>query len=94
MSAVIDSAPRATEAAPKSEGVWHAAWRRYRGDRVGMVSLAIVLGFLLLIALAMAGLVAKGWEREVGVPNAPPTFLGPRPAEATGAIAGDRKSVV
>jgi oligopeptide transport system permease protein len=89
MSAVLDVTP-ADAAAPKSEGVWHAAWRRYRGDRVGMVSLAIVLGFLLLIALAAAGLVAKGWEREVGVPNAPPTLLGPRPAEATGAIAGPK----
>ena len=35
-----------------SEGVWRAAWRRYRGDRVGMVSLAVVLAFLLLIVLS------------------------------------------
>lgn len=71
----------------RSEGVWHAAWRRFKSDRVGLVSLVIVAGFLVLIALAGLGLVAKNWQQEVGVPNAPPTLLGPRPAEATGAIA-------
>jgi oligopeptide transport system permease protein len=70
----------------RSEGVWHAAWRRFRADRVGLVSLAIVLLFLVLILLAAVGLVARGWQAEVGVPNAPPVFLGPAPPEATGAI--------
>lgn len=70
----------------RSEGVWHAAWRRFKGDRLGMVSMAIVLAFLLLIAAAAVGLVAKHWQQEVGVPNAPPTLLGPAPPEATGAI--------
>jgi len=85
MSAVIQSTavPLPIE---RSEGVWHAAWRRFKGDRVGVVSMVIVLAFLLLIALAAVGLVAKDWQREVGVPNAPPTFLGPAPPEATGAI--------
>jgi oligopeptide transport system permease protein len=75
----------ATSAA-RSEGVWHAAWRRFRDDRVGMVSLAIVLAFLLLIALSATGIVAGQWQQEVGVPNAPPTFLGARAAEAESAI--------
>jgi peptide/nickel transport system permease protein len=70
----------------RSEGVWHAAWRRFKGDRVGMISLAIVLVFLVMIALSATGLVAGQWQREVGVPNAPPTFLGPRAAEAESAI--------
>ena len=69
-----------------SEGVWHAAWRRFKADRVGVVSLVIVLGFLLLIAAAAAGLVAKNWQKEVGVANARPTFLGAAPPEATGLI--------
>jgi peptide/nickel transport system permease protein len=60
-----------------SEGVWVAAWRRLRSDRVGMVSLAIVIAFLLLILGSALGLVAKDWQNEVGVPNAPPTFMGP-----------------
>ena len=70
----------------RSEGVWHAAWRRFRSDRVGMVCLAVVAGFLLMILLSALGLLAGGWQREVGVPNAPPTFVGPRPPEDLGAI--------
>jgi oligopeptide transport system permease protein len=65
-----------------SEGVWSSAWRRFRGDRVGLVSLAIVLAFLLLIALSALGLVAGQWQREVGVPYANPTWLGPTPPSA------------
>ena len=85
----MTAAVMSTAAAPKverSEGVWHAAWRRFKGDRVGMVSLAIVLAFLLVIALSATGLVAGKWQQEIGVPNAPPTFLGPRAAEASTAI--------
>jgi peptide/nickel transport system permease protein len=70
----------------RSEGVWHVAWRRFRGDRVGMTGLVIVAAFLLLIVLSAAGLVAHDWQREVGVSNAPPTVLGPRAPEAVGAI--------
>lgn len=70
----------------RSEGVWRAAWRRFKGDRVGVVSLVVVLAFLVLILLASLGLVAQHWQKEVGVPNAPPTFLGPRPPEALGAV--------
>ena len=86
MSAVLPPAATLGDVRQKSEGVWHAAWRRYQSDRVGMVSLAIVLAFLLLIAASALGLVAGDWQREVGVPNAPPSFVGPRPAEATGTI--------
>jgi len=70
----------------RSEGVWRAAWRRYRADRVGMVSLALVAAFLLLILLSATGIVASGWQREVGVAYAPPVFMGPAPPEAIGAI--------
>jgi oligopeptide transport system permease protein len=73
-------------AAERSEGVWHAAWRRFKTDRVGLVSAVIVIIFLLLIALAGVGLVAKNWQKEVGVANAPPHFIGPKPPEAIGAI--------
>ena len=40
-----DGAPE--DALQKSEGVWHAAWRRFKRDRVGLVSALIVIGFLL-----------------------------------------------
>ncbi|NBQ90004.1 MAG: ABC transporter permease [Betaproteobacteria bacterium] len=87
MSAVMTSSNTGAGRGPeRSEGVWAAAWRRYKADRVGMVSLVIVLAFLLLIAASALDLVAKDWQKEVGVPNAPPTFLGPAPPEATGVI--------
>jgi len=73
-------------AANRSEGVWAAAWRRFRGDRVGMVSMVIVAGFAVLMALAGLGLVAADWQLEKGVPNAPPTFMGPATKEASAAI--------
>jgi peptide/nickel transport system permease protein len=51
-----------------------------------MVSAVIVIGFLMMITLSFTGLIAKNWQAEVGVANAPPTFLGPRAPEATGTI--------
>jgi peptide/nickel transport system permease protein len=77
----------AASSAPRSEGVWRAAWRRMRSDRVGIVSLAVVAVFLLMIVLTATGLVARGWQKEVGVPSAPPTFMGPAAAVETEAIA-------
>ena len=84
MSAVLAPSPAGT--VERSEGVWHAAWRRFKSDRVGMASALIVVLFLLLILSSWSGLVAKHWQDEVGVANAPPTFLGPRPPEAIGTI--------
>jgi len=87
MSAVVLSADGApADALQKSEGVWHAAWRRFKTDRVGLVSLVIVLGFLGLIVLSALGLVAGQWQNEVGVANAPPTFVGPAAPQSTTAI--------
>jgi peptide/nickel transport system permease protein len=71
----------------RSEGVWAASWRRMRSDRVGISAMVIVGLFLLLVIASSSGLLAKDWQSEVGVPNAPPTLLGPAPPEATGAIA-------
>ncbi|MET0349719.1 MAG: hypothetical protein ABW067_08015, partial [Rhizobacter sp.] len=31
-----------------TEGIWGSAWRRLRRDRVGMVSLAVVLAFAVM----------------------------------------------
>lgn len=86
MSAVL-SQNTAAPKAQRSEGVWAASWRRMRADKVGMVCMTIVALFLLLVIASGAGLVAKNWQKEVGVPNAPPTLMGPAPAEATGTIA-------
>ncbi len=85
MSAVLPASVLAS-AGGRAAGVWHAAWRRFRADRVGVASLGVVLVFLVLITAAAPGLVARHWQDEVGVANAPPTFMGPAPAEATGTI--------
>ena len=85
-TAVISADGSAASALQKSEGVWHAAWRRFRSDKVGLASLVVVILFLLLILAAALGLVAKNWQAEVGVPNAPPHFLGPAEPQAAGAI--------
>nr|WP_316641563.1 ABC transporter permease [uncultured Roseateles sp.] len=89
MSAVLSSKPQApANGSQRSEGVWHAAWRRMRADRLGMFSMAIVGAFIILMVLAGTGLVARDWTKEVAVPNAQPTFMGPTPKDATGVIAG------
>jgi len=62
---------------PSTEGIWGAAWRRLRRDRVGMVSLAVVAAFCVMVLAAVTGLIADDWQRERAVPNAPPTLLGP-----------------
>ncbi len=59
-----------------SPGLWALAWKRLKSDRVAMVSLAIVLAFLVLMILSGTGLIAKDWNREVGVNYAPPSFIG------------------
>ncbi len=67
---------------PASPGLWTLAWRRLRGDRVAMLSLAVVALFLALLVLSACGLVANDWEDEVAVSYAPPSFIG---APASGA---------
>lgn len=86
MSAVMTEAPGLPLPVQRSEGVWGAAWKRMRRDRVGMVSLAVVAAFVVLIVLTATGLVAKDWQAEAGVPSARPTFLGAAPVETQAAI--------
>jgi oligopeptide transport system permease protein len=71
----------------RSKGVWAAAAVRFRTDRVGMVSLVIVVLFLLVVLAAALGLVAKDWQVERGVPDAPPTFIGPAAQTESVAVA-------
>jgi peptide/nickel transport system permease protein len=68
--------PRTSAVNTRSEGVWSAAWKRFKTNRVGIVCLAIVLAFFVLIALSFTKLIAKDWTREVGVPYANPTLMG------------------
>jgi peptide/nickel transport system permease protein len=74
----------------RSQGVWAASWRRLRADRVGMASMVVVALSLLVVLATGLGLIGARWQDEVAVPNAPPTFMGPAPAEAVGTIAGPK----
>ena len=66
-----------TAARPNTQrGFWRLVWERFSGDRIGMASLAIVLCFLVVVVLALFGAVAGNWNREIGVPHAPPDFWG------------------
>ncbi len=69
MAAVLDVTP---------ENAWTALRRRLQQDRVGAVSLGIVVAYLVMILFAGAGFLAGGWSREVGVPYANPAFIGER----------------
>ena len=71
-----------------SPGLWTLAWRRLRADRVGMVSLAIVLLFIVMMILSGAGLIASDWSREVGVNYAPPTWAAGEAEKAQAPAAG------
>jgi peptide/nickel transport system permease protein len=71
-----------------SPGLWVLAWRRLKSDRVGMVSLAIVAAFLVMMILSGVGLIAGDWNREVGVNYAPPSFVETGAATPAGAPAG------
>jgi len=59
-----------------SPGLWALAWKRLKSDHVGMVSLAIVAAFIVMMILSGLGLVAGDWSRETGVNYAPPSFIG------------------
>ncbi|MGZ5178081.1 MAG: hypothetical protein ACXWCW_28505, partial [Burkholderiales bacterium] len=61
----------------ESPGLWTLAWRRFRRDRVGMISLVVVLLFVALTLASAVGLIASDWAKEAGVSYAPPSFIGP-----------------
>jgi oligopeptide transport system permease protein len=86
MTAVLAS-PQMTPSMNRSKGVWAAAAVRFKTDKVGQASLVVVGLFLLLVLAAGLGLVAKDWQVERGVPDAPPTFMGPAAATSTVAVA-------
>jgi peptide/nickel transport system permease protein len=87
VSAVLQAPSATATAGDASRGVWSAAARRFRSDRVGMVSLAIVVVFLLVVIAAGLGLVARDWQAERAVPDAPPSFMGPAPKTESIAVA-------
>jgi peptide/nickel transport system permease protein len=85
MSAVLTN--NAGSAGPSaSAGLWSLAMRRLAHDKVGVVSLIVVIFFLLLMVASFTGLVAKDWAKETGVSYANPSFMaGAENLEAVGA---------
>jgi len=73
MSAVLTTPPPTPF--QESPGLWTLAWRRLKHDNVGMISLVIVVFFLLMMAGAATGLIARDWSKEKGVSYANPSFL-------------------
>jgi peptide/nickel transport system permease protein len=59
----------------ESPGLWTLAWRRLKQDNVGMVSLAVVVFFLLMVLGVATGIVAGDWNKEKGVSYANPAFM-------------------
>ena len=74
----MSAVPASINLAPvhqSSPGLWKLAWRRLKRDKVGMVSLVVVLFFILLMIGSFTGLIAKNWSKEVGVSYANPAFM-------------------
>jgi peptide/nickel transport system permease protein len=66
--------PRALAAAERSPGLWQLAWKRLLRDKVAVIAMLLVIGFILLSLLSFFGFVAKDWSKEVGINYAPPVF--------------------
>ena len=61
MSAVLSN--NVSPLAQESPGLWTLAWRRLRGDRVGMASLVVVILFIAMMVASFLGLIAKDWNQ-------------------------------
>jgi peptide/nickel transport system permease protein len=59
----------------QAHGYWGMAWERLWRDRLARVCIAILAFYFLLVLAAAFGLVAKDWNREVGVSYANPAFI-------------------
>lgn len=75
MSAVLPSIAVVAPLHQASPGLWTLAWRRFKRDKIGMVSLVVVIFFLLMMLGSYAGIVAGNWSKEVGVSYANPSFM-------------------
>lgn len=73
MSAVLSNT--VPPLAQESPGLWTLAWRRLKGDRVGIASLVVVILFIAMMIASFLGLIAKDWNQERGVSYANPSFL-------------------
>jgi peptide/nickel transport system permease protein len=72
----------------RHESAWAELRTRLLQDRVGTLSLAVVLAYLVMILSSVLGLVSADWHREVGVPYANPALLGETPQPGAQPSAG------
>lgn len=79
------TAAAVSTAAPRRPG--GMAWRRLCGDKAGFSALLVVLGFGLMALASSVGWLVPGWQQELALPSAPPSFLGPAAQDAAVAAA-------
>lgn len=60
----------------RSSNLWLLAWRRLCTDRTGVVSLAIVVAYLLLVIASSTNLIASNWDQKIAINYAAPDFIG------------------
>jgi ABC-type dipeptide/oligopeptide/nickel transport system permease subunit len=73
---------------PASRSLWSLGWQRLKRDRVGYVSLWVVVFFMVLGAAVWSGLLARGWDQEVGNPNTAPMWAAQEKLQHTGTSDG------
>lgn len=61
-----------TDSADSGKSIWALAFQRFSADRIGLISLALVLFGLMIALLSYAGLIASHWQQELAVSHAPP----------------------
>ncbi|UTH73433.1 ABC transporter permease [Chromobacterium sp. IIBBL 290-4] len=71
----LQHAAGAAPAPAPSRSLWQLGWQRLKRDRIGFACLWIVAGFIVLALASWAGLAGRGWNDEIAVSYAPPTFL-------------------
>ncbi len=59
-----------------SSNIWRTGFRRLWRKPIAKLCIAIVALFVAMIFASSVGLIAKGWQKEVGIPDANPTILG------------------
>ncbi|WP_053006872.1 ABC transporter permease [Chromobacterium subtsugae] len=60
-----------------SRSLWALGWQRLKRNKVGFISLWIVLAYLLVAIGGWCNLIGSSWTDEVGVPYAPPSWIKP-----------------
>lgn len=58
-----------------SPNLWLLAWRRLCTDRIGILSLAIVALYLLIVIASTTGLIAANWDQSIAINYAAPEFI-------------------